>query len=80
MVASGAKMFKDANPTLFAELVEAVELDQGQGMTISSEIGDQIAKDLPRTLPNNVFFRGGHQVSQASVSIKYSVLQALMFQ
>ena len=37
-MASGAKMMQAANPTLYTELVEAIQRDDGQGLTIAREV------------------------------------------
>merc|ERR1711998_585201 len=65
LVASGARMMQAANPTLFKELVEAVERDDGTA--ISSEVRDQIAKDLPRTLPSNLHYHRHNLESHAAM-------------
>jgi len=67
LVASGAKMMQAANPTLYTDLIEAIQRDNGQGLTIAREVVDQIAKDLPRSLPHHILFRGNNQDTQAAM-------------
>eukprot|EP00658_Telonema_sp_P-2_P054831 TRINITY_DN4360_c0_g1_i4.p1 TRINITY_DN4360_c0_g1~~TRINITY_DN4360_c0_g1_i4.p1 ORF type:complete len:848 (-),score=247.34 TRINITY_DN4360_c0_g1_i4:342-2885(-) len=58
LVSTGANMIKEANPNLYAELVEAIDRDSQQGLM--PQVYDQVAKDLYRSIPNNIYFRSAN--------------------
>jgi len=54
MSISGAKERLEAEPEIYEDLLKRIEADEG---IVEKEVVDQIEKDLPRTMPDNILFK-----------------------